>query len=72
LQFLKISNKIKNSDKEVMTMLDRGESREKRPEHDEEMLLSLEPLDVIEDREKDGDNPMWAGRTMQEWFFMEE
>lgn len=53
-------------------MLDRGENRDKRPEHDEEMLLSLEPLDVIEDREKDGDNPMWAGRTTQEWFFMEE
>ena len=53
-------------------MLNRGDIPEKSSELQDELVLRLEPLGVSYDREKEGNNSMWAGGTSQEWFFMDE
>ncbi len=53
-------------------MLDMGGIPEKSSELQDSMDLRLEIVKVSDDRENEGDNPMWAGGASQDWFFMDE
>jgi len=72
LLYLKTVEQTLRRDKEVMKMLSRGGVPEKSSEIEDSTALRLEPLKVFDEREDEGDNPMWAGRTSQDWFFMDE
>ncbi len=53
-------------------MLNKGGVPEKSSELQDSMVLRLEPLNVSDDRENEGDNSMWAGGTSRDWFFIDE